>query len=184
MNAATLFRLLGEARKLCGHSEYVAIGSRSVLGLSEVTAIPRDMTMSIDTDCYTLLELGRAQELQSALGEGSDFQKAHGIYLDPVNPNLPTLPEGWQARLIRVTKGGVTAHFLEPHDAAVSKLARGEERDIRWVTAGSKANILSLPTVRLRVNSTSFLDDGEQRLAVALVEKVMRLVIPKWTQNA
>jgi hypothetical protein len=90
------------------------------------------------------------------------------------NPRLPTLPDEWEGRQIKVSKDGVTAHFLEPHAAAVSKLARGEERDIRWVTAGAKANILSLPTVRIRMNSTMFLDDEEHRSAVALVEKVKK----------
>lgn len=172
MNAQALFTLLFEARKLCGHADYVVIGSLSVLGLEHVTAIPRDMTMSIDADCWALRDPERTLDLQDALGEGSPFHKAHGIFLDPVNPKLPTLPDGWEGRLIKVSREGVTAHFLEPHDAAVSKLARGEERDVRWVKAGAKANILSLPTVRLRMNGTLFLDDQEHRSAVALVEKL------------
>ena len=172
MNAEALFTLLLAARKLCGHADYVVVGSLSVLGMEHVTAIPGDMTMSIDADCWALRDPGRTPELQMALGEGSLYHKAHGIYLDPVNPRLPTLPDGWEGRLIKVSKEGVTAYFLEPHDAAVSKLARGEERDVRWVRAGARANILSLPTVRIRMNSTMFLDDEEQRSAIALVEKV------------
>lgn len=172
MNAAALFALLLEAKKLCGHSDYVVVGSLSVLGLEHVTAIPGDMTMSIDADCWALRDPQRTLDLHQALGEGSAFHRAHGIFLDPVNPRLPTLPDGWEARLIKVSNKGVTAHFLEPHDAAVSKLARGEERDIRWVTAGARANLLSLPTVRLRMMSTMFLDDAEHRSAIALLERV------------
>lgn len=172
MNADALFALLAQARKLCGHADYVVIGSLSVLGLAEVTAIPQDMTMSIDADCYTLLDPGRALDLGPALGEGSAYHKAHGIYLDPVNPQLPTLPEGWEARLIKVDRGGVVAHFLEPNDAAVSKLARGEPRDLRWVSAGANAGIVSVPTVKLRMKSTSFLDAAEQCRAIDLAEKV------------
>jgi hypothetical protein len=157
MNAEALFALLAEARRLCGHSEYVVVGSLSVLGVSDVAVIPADMTMSIDADCYTLKDPGRALDLQGAIGEGSPYHHAHGIYLDPVNPMLPTLPDGWEARLIEVAKDGVVALFLEPHDAAVSKLARSEERDIRWVSAGARANILALPTVALRMKATDFL---------------------------
>lgn len=171
MNVDALFSLLAEAKKLCGHSEYVVIGSLSVLALSEVTAIPRDMTMSIDADCYTLLDPGRIHDLQPQLGEGSPFHHAHGIYLDPVSPKLPTLPEGWEGRLIQMNRDGVTAHFLEPNDAAVSKLARGEERDFRWTLAGAKAGILSLPTIALRYRTTSFYDEAEQSAAHALLEK-------------
>lgn len=177
MNADALFALLVQARKLCGHSDYVVIGSLSVLGVEDVTAIPGDMTMSIDADCYTLADPERAWDLQQALGEGSDYHKAHGIYLDPVNPKLPTLPDGWEGRLIKGTRNGVTAHFLEPHDAAVSKLARGEERDLRWVTAGAKANILSVATIKIRMKTTLFLDDEEQQSAVARVEEVRRRLL-------
>jgi hypothetical protein len=170
MNVEALFALLVEAKRLCGHSDYVVIGSLSVLGMSEVTAIPGDMTMSIDADCYTLADPGRALDLQAELGEGSPYHRRHGIYLDPVNPNLPTLPEYWESRLIRLERRGVAAHFLEPHDAAVSKLARGEERDFRWVVAGARSNILSLPTVAVRMMSTRFLDDEEKLAALALLE--------------
>lgn len=174
MNIEALFGLLGQAQKLCGHTEYVVIGSLSVLGLADVAAIPRDMTMSIDADCYTLRDPDRALDLQAALGEGSDFHKAHGIYLDPVNPQLPTLPDGWEGRLIKVQRDAVMAYFLEPHDAAVSKLARGEERDLRWVRAGARADILSLATIRHRMKTTTFLDLEEQDIAINLLQRLAR----------
>jgi hypothetical protein len=150
------------------------IGSLSVLGMSDVAAIPGDMTMSIDVDCYTLRDQGRVLDLQKSLGEGSAFHKAHGIYLDPVNPRLPTLPDHWEQRLIRVERQGVVALFLDPHDAAVSKLARGEERDYRWTLAGARAGILSLPTVALRMRSAPFLDDEEKDAATALLERIRK----------
>lgn len=172
MNIDALFALLAEAKKLCGHEDYVVMGSLSVLGMSDVAAIPADMTVSIDADCYTQADPGRALDLQAALGEGSPWHVTHGIYLDPVNPHLPTLPDQWQARLIPLARKGVVAHFLEPHDAAVSKLARGEPRDLRWVLAGARANILALPTVALRMQSTRFLDDAEQHIARARLDEL------------
>ena len=178
MNIDALFALLTEARRLCGHSDYVVVGSLSVLGLSEVTAIPADMTISIDADCYTQADPGRALGLQAELGEGSPWHVAHGIYLNPVNPQLPTLPDQWQSRLIPLAREGVVAHFLEPHDAAVSKLARGEPRDLRWVLAGARASILALSTVALRMKSTSFLDAAEQRAALAALDTLRRALKP------
>lgn len=172
MNADALFQLLAQARKLCGHSEYVVIGSLSILGVSGMTEIPTDMTMSIDADCYTLHDPPRALDLQQALGEGSAFHRRHGIYLDPVTPQLASLPEGWEARRIRMDRGGVTAWFIEPHDAAVSKLARGEPRDVRWVAAGLKAHILAWPTIKLRMKATTFLDEAEEKVALGLLEKL------------
>lgn len=166
MNASALFDLLAAAHDECGHSDYVVVGSVSVLGMSDVSAIPAGMTMSIDADCYTLANPPRVFDLQGKLGEGSDYHRLNGIYLDPVSPKLPTLPDGWQQRLIRMARSGVTAHFLEPNDAAVSKLARAEPRDMRWVRAGIAAGLVSLPMLKLRMRSTDFLDAHEQAAAL------------------
>ncbi|ROZ76658.1 DUF6036 family nucleotidyltransferase [Ramlibacter sp. WS9] len=172
MNLDALFDLLRAAQGLCGHKEYVVVGSLSVLGLAEVAAIPVDMTVSIDADCYTKSDPARIFDLQDALGEGSSYHREHGIYLDPVSPKLPTLPDGWEQRLIRLLRDDVVASFLEPNDAAVSKLARGEPRDVRWVRAGLKAGIVSLPAVRLRMRSTNFLDAEEEKTALHSLESL------------
>jgi len=162
MNVDTLMRLLLAAHQLCGHRDYVVIGSVSVLGMAQVEVIPQDMTMSIDADCYTLADPPRVFDLGAQLGEGSPYHCTHGVYLDPVSPQLPTLPLGWEARLIRIEHAPITAHCLEPMDAAISKLARGEPRDMRWVRAGVQAGLINLPLLRLRARSTAFLDAAEQ----------------------
>lgn len=163
MNVDTLMRLLAAAQRLCGHRDYVVIGSLSVLGMAQVEAIPLDMTLSIVADCYTLADPPRVFDLSPQLGEGSPYHRDHGVYLAPVSPLLPTLPQGWAQRLIPVHQPPVTAHCLEPNDAAISKLARGEPRDMRWVHAGLQAHLVSLPVLRLRVRQTTFLDDAEQQ---------------------
>ena len=162
MNVDTLIQLLMAAHQLCGHRDYVVVGSVSVLGMAQVEAIPLDMTLSIDADCYTLADPQQVFDLSAPLGEGSPYHHAHGVYLDPVSPLLPTLPQGWEARLIPISRPPVTPHCLEPNDAAISKLARGEPRDLRWVRAGLQANLISLPMLRLRARSTTFLDTAEQ----------------------
>jgi len=165
MKVDALLDLLAAAHAACGHRDYVVIGSVSVLGMAQVQAVPVDMTISIDADCYTLTDPTRVFDLVSALGEGSTYHQAHGVYLDPVSPHLPTLPEGWMQRLIRIERSPVVAHCLEVNDAAVSKLARGEPRDLRWVHAGERAGLISLPMVRLRMRHTRFLDATEQQQA-------------------
>ncbi|HSO46237.1 MAG TPA: DUF6036 family nucleotidyltransferase [Rhodoferax sp.] len=172
MNIDVLMHLLSAAQQRCGHRDYVVIGSLSVLGMAQVDAIPPDMTLSIDADCYTLTDPPRVFDLADALGEGSPYHQLHGVYLDPVSPFLPTLPSGWERRLIKVTREPVTAHFLEPNDAAISKLARGEPRDLRWVRAGLKASLVSLPVLRLRVRNTTFLDAEEQTATVARLDEL------------
>lgn len=162
MSIDTLMQLLLAAHRLCGHRDYVIIGSVSVLGMAQVEAVPMDMTLSIDADCYTLADPSRVFDLSAQLGEGSPYHREHGVYLDPVSPQLPTLPMGWDARLIRIEHPPVTAHCLEPTDAAISKLARGEPRDVRWVRAGLQSGLITPPLLRLRARSTTFLDTAEQ----------------------
>jgi hypothetical protein len=79
MNTDAVFKLLGEVKRLCGHEEFVVIGSLSSLGLSEVSAIPADMSMSIDVDSYALSDPDRLYEsdVVKALGEGSPWHAAH-----------------------------------------------------------------------------------------------------------
>ena len=170
MTLTQLFHLLGEARRLSSHDEFVIIGSLSVLGISEGMEIPDAMAMSQDVDCYMKADPARVFDLVQALGEGSEYEAQTSFYLDAVSPDLPTLPDGWQTRLLKISKSSLTAWFLEPNDAAVSKYARGEPRDIRWIRAGVEAGIVSLPTVRYRFRETVFLDAKEQADAKSLYE--------------
>jgi hypothetical protein len=164
-----IFEMLKEASTALGHTEFVIIGSLSVLALEQVFDVPPDMTMSNDVDCYTLHDPERIFDIVPLLGENSPRHLASGYFLDAVTPALPSLPEGWQARMTSVARDGVVAWFLDPNDAALSKYARGEPRDRRWIRAGIQAGVISLPMVKARFASVVFLDDDEQRLAKALV---------------
>jgi hypothetical protein len=168
MDLSKLETLFEEAQKLSGHSEFVVVGSLSILGVVQRGRVPPRMLMSIDVDCYTRKDPQRIFELNQALGKGSAFEAANGYFLDPVSPGLPTLPENWDARLIRVPlKHGIKAFFLDPNDAAVSKYARGEPRDREWIRAGITAGLLSVPIIASRLRDTMFLDDEEQQAALS-----------------
>ena len=171
MNLDALFALLIDARKRSGHNDYVVIGSLSILGLEDAFDIPEDMTLSNDVDCYTRDDPDRTFDLVAALGENSAWHQDHGYFLDAVSPALPTLPEGWQTRLIPLCRDGLTAWFLDPNDAAISKYARGEPRDRRWIRAGIRSGVVSLPLVRFRLRSVTFLDDEESGRARRLMEE-------------
>ena len=171
MNLDALFTLFGEARMLCGHTDFVVIGSLSILGLERSFHIPDAMTLSNDIDCYTQADPGRIFDLVEALGENSPYHQKSGFFLDAVSPDLPSLPDGWRNRLIMVERDGLRAWFLEPNDAALSKYARGEPRDRRWIKAGILAGVVSMPIVRARISSTNFYDTQEEQRAKALVEE-------------
>lgn len=163
MRRSQVLIALQEAQRLIGHTDFVVIGSLSILGLDEGDGIPDDMSMSIDIDCYTRADPPRIYDVQAALGEGSAFQREHGYFVDAVSPKLPTLPHGWEGRMALVEKAGLRVWFLDPDDAAVSKYARGEPHDVRWIRAGLRSGWVSLPKVRARLVSTIFLDAQEEQ---------------------
>lgn len=172
MELGQLQALFSEAKRLTQHSEFVVVGSLSILGIVQGNEVPEEMLMSLDVDCYTKADPGRILELDSRLGAGSAFEEEHGYHLDPVSPELPMLPDQWEARLIPVEmKGGIVVYFLDPNDAAVSKYARGDVRDREWIRAGLKAGILSAPIIESRFRRTPFLDSEERdRACRALAE--------------
>lgn len=171
MTLDQLFKLLGRARELTSHKEFVIVGSNAALALAEHAPIPEAMAMSMDLDCYTKADPGRIFELAATLGEDSPFHRQEGFFLDPVSPKLPTLPDGWEGRLISIERDGCKAWFLDPNDAAVSKYARGEPRDRSWIRAGIESGIVSLPRVKSLTKVTPFLDDAEHRAALARIEE-------------
>jgi hypothetical protein len=175
LNRLQLHALLRKASELSGHSEFVIVGSLSILGA--VSNPPDAMVVSIDVDTYMKADPGRTGDLSEALGQGSAFEDEFGYYLDPVSPNLPSFPEGWQERLILIDFGDVRAFFVEPNDVAVSKYVRGDERDLRWLRAGLKSKLLDIAVIERRIGSAPTLD-GELPAARKRIEahkKALRL---------
>lgn len=164
MDLGHLQALFSEAKRLTKHKEFVVVGSLCVLGIVQRSSeIPARMLMSIDVDCYTRADPGKIFELNEKLGQGSAFEKENGYYLDPISPELPTLPDQWEYRLIPVKlHEDITVFFLDPNDAAVSKYARCDVRDREWIRAGLEAGLLSAPIIASRFRQTTFLDGAER----------------------
>lgn len=178
MDLSHLQALFSEAKRLTGHSRFVVVGSLSILGVvHRLSDVPERMLMSIDIDCYTKEDPERVFDLAAELGEGSPFERTHGYYLDPVTPQLPTLPAEWAHRLIqRELEGRISLYFLDPHDAAVSKYARCDVRDREWLRAGLVAGLLSAPIIESRFRDTDFLDAAERDRAYQALAEDARLV--------
>jgi hypothetical protein len=173
VNRGDLALLFARAAALCQETEYVVLGSLSVLGYAG--EVPPRMAASIDVDAYTKTDPARVFELNAALGQGSRFETEHGYYLDPISPHVATLPEGWEDRLVRIALDArVIAWFLEPNDAAVSKYARGEPRDREWIRPGLRAGIVTYSVVTARFSQTSFFDAAESSRARKALEEDRR----------
>jgi hypothetical protein len=178
MNIHDIDLLLGQIRDASGLDEFVVIGSLSALGLASEGLPPR-MTWSMEVHAYPERDPQRAQEFSASFGENSVFHQQHGYYFDAVSPDLPTLPEGWEGRLIRqVLPCGVRVKYLDPNDCAVSKYARSEPKDREWIRAGIEAGLLSLPTIEYRMRETLFMDKNEHAKAKTSVQEDLA-----WFQN-
>ena len=117
--------LLRHASEISNHRRFVIAGSLVACGA--VVNPPPDMVMSRDLDFYPQLDPGRGfEEIAHQLGEGSPFHAQHGFYADPITPALLALPDDWQTRLAPISLAhGVVAFFIDPNDAAIGKLMRG-----------------------------------------------------------
>lgn len=161
MQREQIQKALEAARDLSHHNEFVIAGSLSVLGLIERP--PGSMSMSIDIDFYPLRDPGRAGDIAGVLGEGSVFHDRNGIYLDAISPALPTLPDGWEGRLVKHELGGVIAYFLEVNDTAISKYARGAENDFRWLEAGYDAGLLNVDSITARLERSTYFHERSEK---------------------
>ncbi len=162
MKREFLFKAFEQACRLTGHKDYVVVGSLSILGTQDEDELPPEMSMSNDIDSYTLADPGRIYDVKAALGEGSEFHRVNGYFVDPVSPSLPSLPQGWEGRMTCLERRGIRVWFLDPDDAAVSKYARSQPNDLRWIRAGITSGHISLPRVKSRIPSTTFLDADEE----------------------
>jgi len=172
VNLEQLDTLLGEIFRAKGVNGFVIVGSLSVLGITRNRPALGRMLMSIDVDAYPEHDPRLTDELGRLWGQGSAFERKHGYYYDAVPPELPTLPAGWESRMIPLTlPSGVHVKFLEPNDAAVSKYARGEPKDRQWIREGLRQSILSLATIEYRFRETPFLDREEHARAKALLQE-------------
>ncbi len=176
MNIEQLDRLFSAVSGKHPVKTFVVMGSLSVLGLVNQRRIPAGMIVSVEVDAYPESDPGRAFEIADDFGLGSDFEQEHGYYFDPVSPALPTLPDDWEHRLIPYTlPGGTCLKFVEPHDAAIAKYARGAPKDLQWIRAGIDAGILSIATLEYRFRETVFADDPErERVREAIGREVER----------
>ncbi|MDA1117661.1 MAG: hypothetical protein O2979_06570 [Proteobacteria bacterium] len=173
MKLEAVARLLREAARATKHRHFVIVGSLAAIGAS--TDPPARMVQSIYVDLFPKLDPQRLEEINARVGEGSDFHVKHGYYADALPPEALSLPAQWEARLIQMPlEGGVTAWFLDPNDAAASKLIRGAQNDLEWVDAGLQAGLLSAAHIGARLRSIDNALAGEVPAALDTLAALAR----------
>ncbi len=157
MKRVDLEHILRASKALTGETEFIVIGSQSILG--RYPDAPRELRQSMEADLYPRFRPDLAALIEGSLGELSTFEQTHGFLADGVGPETAVLPAGWEKRLIRLENSntdGAIGWCLDPVDLAFSKLAARRAKDLDFVRA-----MLRLKLIR-RSALVALIDDVEQ----------------------
>jgi hypothetical protein len=141
---------------VAGDRDVLVIGSQSILGAFDEDDLPPAATASIEADIAFLEDPDRtkADEVEAVIGEMSAFHQSFGIYAEGVHVETAVyLPAGWRERLISwplSSSDPAEPHFLEPHDLAVAKLGAHRQKDLDFVDALLRAEMLDLAVLEQR----------------------------------
>jgi hypothetical protein len=156
MRRASLEHVIRAAAAVAGEDEIVVIGSQAILG--QLPDAPEALLWSQEADVYPRAHPERAEAIDGALGDGSQFHAAFGYYAHGVGPETAKAPAGWEHRLVpvRVPRGPrdeslVTGWCMEPHDVVLAKCAAGRERDWEFARAAIRHGVVELDELRRRV---------------------------------
>jgi hypothetical protein len=118
-----------------------------------------------------------SEQINALFGEGSLFHETHGFYIDGVDENTAVLPRDWRSRAIvrkvEVCDRVVTAVVPCPEDVIVSKLARMDEKDRRFVEAYHAVRPLDAQVIEQRIRS-SRMELAVAERAVAYIQMLAR----------
>lgn len=100
-----------------------------------------------DLDVLTVRPRVAAPRVAELAGKGSPLQKKHRVYVDPVG--VANYPDDYETRLVRAFPlwRNVRLWALEPHDLALTKLERSNDRDIRDVLYLAQASLIQRDTL-------------------------------------
>jgi len=169
MRYEDLLHVVHAAAAISGEAEIVVIGSQSILG-SFPENLPEEMVRSIEADVYPLHAPEKADLIDGAIGDGSQFHAQYGYYAHGVGVTTARPPKGWADRLVRVevpprvaSTVQAIALCLEPHDLILAKLAANRVRDWEFARAAWRAELLDSEILRQRAET---LPVGEELRAI------------------
>jgi hypothetical protein len=119
---------------VAGDLEVWVFGSQSILG--QYPDAPEALRMSVEVDMDPKNRPELVDQIDGALGEGSQFHQTYGFYVHGVSIEAAILPRGWERRTKKVqtpSTGNATGYCLEAHDLAAGKLVAFRERDREFV---------------------------------------------------
>jgi hypothetical protein len=155
MKRSELEHLIRAAGRIARDRQIVVIGSQAVLG--QFPDAPESLLASMEADVYPNNHPERADRIDGAIGEGSDFHERYGYYAQGVGETTATLPKGWRSRLVSVKNPnteGVEGLCLEVHDLAISKYVAGRPKDLAFTSALARHGLTHEATLMERAHTT------------------------------
>jgi hypothetical protein len=174
MRREHLEHVVGAAANIVGQDEFVVIGSQAILG-SHPDA-PRSLLRSMEADIYPASAPEKADQIDGALGDGSQFHRSFGYYAHGVGPETAVAPAGWEHRLIRVviparpgSKRQPVALCLEPHDLVLAKCVAGRERDWEFAHDALEASLVDSQRLVARIEMLPIAETHRARIRAMLI---------------
>ena len=94
--------------------------------------------MSAEADIYPLDAPELAEQIDGAIGEGSQFHTSNGYYAQGVGPETAILPTNWMSRVHRVQNRNTNdriGYCLDVIDLFMSKACAGRDKDREFCMA-------------------------------------------------
>jgi hypothetical protein len=144
-----LAHVLRAASTIASERDVLVIGSQSLLASFDETELPYEATASMEADVAFFDDPGdtKADRVDGAIGELSDFHETFGYYAQGVSVTTAVLPDGWRDRVISFEGASTTPGrglCLDPHDCVLSKLVAGREKDLAFSSALVRSQLISL----------------------------------------
>lgn len=155
MTRTQLEHILRASAAITGADEFVIIGSQAILASHPNP--PPECIESIEADLFTFRSTEDANLIDGSIGEHSPFHQTFNYYAHGVGEETATLPDGWKDRLVPFRTpgtGNATGLCLEVHDLAISKLVAGREKDLAYIAALIREQIVDPQTLADRLKAT------------------------------
>jgi len=169
MRLDQLEHILGAAANVVEEDEFVVVGSQAILG-TEPDA-PKILLRSLEVDLYPRRSPERADEIDGALGDGSQFHRTFGYYAHGVGPETAICPAGWEERLVAVrihprpgSDRQAVAFCLEIHDLVLSKCAAGRQQDWDFALVALTEGLVTASELIGRVDAMSLEEAGRREI--------------------
>ena len=171
MTREELEHIIRASADITDQYEFMIVGSQSILG--PVPNPEAVFTMSAEADIYPLNAPELADQIESAIGEGSQFHQTYGYYAQGVGPETAVLPEGWMQRVHRIQNAATNdriGYCLDVVDLFMSKAAAGRGKDREFCSALLEHEYVKLVQV-LDLIAVMPLDLDQQRKLKATIRR-------------